>query len=104
MEYVDPALHLLDASIPKTVLQDLDYSVSAVWYRSDQHWLGWIPTGEPCSSPYKTDPALDLLGVCFEQGPVPTDAEFYDAYDLDHQISPVERLAGCCWIQLGYWK
>ncbi|KAJ7810958.1 hypothetical protein B0H14DRAFT_3480176 [Mycena olivaceomarginata] len=103
MEYSDRALHLLDATIPKTVLQDLDYAVRAVWYRSDQHWLGWIPKGEPRSSPYETDPPLDLLGICFERGPAPTIDEFYDVYDSDHQISPVERPAGCrldsAWVQ-----
>jgi hypothetical protein len=89
--------------MPEVVLQDLDFTVHAVWYRSEQHWLGWIPTGEPHDSPYETDPVLDLLEICFSRKPAPTVDNFYDAYDSDHQISPVERLAGChldsAWVQ-----
>jgi hypothetical protein len=41
------------------------------------------------------DPVLDLLEICFQCSPVVTIDNFYDAYDSDHQISPVEHLAGC---------
>ncbi|KAJ7824535.1 hypothetical protein B0H14DRAFT_3728435 [Mycena olivaceomarginata] len=95
LEYGDRAPRLLAASTPAAVLQDLDFTTEAVWYRSEEHWLGWIPTGEPPSSPYETDPTLDLLEICFDRGPVATVDNFYDAYDSDNQISPVERLAGC---------
>ncbi|KAJ7800679.1 hypothetical protein B0H14DRAFT_2615947 [Mycena olivaceomarginata] len=87
--------HLLDPATPESVLEDLDYSTKAVWYLDREHWLGWIPTGEPPSSPYETEPFLDLLEICFRRGPVPTVDNFYDVYDSDHQISPVERLVGC---------
>ncbi|KAJ7860700.1 hypothetical protein B0H14DRAFT_3445904 [Mycena olivaceomarginata] len=95
MRYDNSVPHLLAATAPKAVLQELDFTTDAVWYRSDQHWLGWIPTGEPRSSPYETDPTLDLLEICFHRGPVSTVDNFYDAYDSDNQISPVERPAGC---------
>ncbi|KAJ7315395.1 hypothetical protein DFH08DRAFT_1040110 [Mycena albidolilacea] len=95
LQYSDPVPQLLDTSTPKAVLHDLDFTVHAVWYSSKQHWLGWIPKGEPPSTPYETEAPLDLLEICFRRGYVPTVDEFYDAYDSDHQISPVERVAGC---------
>lgn len=95
LRYADNVPRLLDRSAPGAVLQDLNFTSEAVWYLDREHWLGWIPTGEPPSSAFETEPVLDLLEVCFRHGPVPTVDEFYDAYDSDHQISPVERVAGC---------
>ncbi|KAJ7817930.1 hypothetical protein B0H14DRAFT_3148033 [Mycena olivaceomarginata] len=95
LRYSDTVPRLLRSSTPEAVLRDLDFTTSAVWYCDREHWLGWIPTGEPPSSPYETEPILDLLEICFRRGPVPTVDNFYDDYDSDHQISPVERLAGC---------
>jgi hypothetical protein len=94
-QYSEETPRLLAASTPEAVLLDLDVTTHAVWYLNKEHWAGWIPTGEPHSSPYETEPVLDLLEICFRRGPVPTVDNFYDAYDSDHQISPVERLAGC---------
>ncbi|KAJ7770391.1 hypothetical protein B0H14DRAFT_3509278 [Mycena olivaceomarginata] len=82
LRYNNPAPLLLDPFTSET-------------YHDREHWLGWVPTGEPPRSPYETEPALDLLEICFRQGPVPTMDNFYDTYDSDHQISPVERPAGC---------
>ncbi|KAJ7838082.1 hypothetical protein B0H14DRAFT_3459694 [Mycena olivaceomarginata] len=99
----DPVPHSLDAKTAKGVQRDLDFTRHAVWYLDKQHWIGWIPTGKPRDSPYETDPVLDLLEICFSRNPAPTWIIFYDAYDSDHQISPVERLAGChldaAWVQ-----
>ncbi|KAJ7705726.1 hypothetical protein B0H14DRAFT_3526262 [Mycena olivaceomarginata] len=95
IRYKDSAPHLLDKSTPSATIRDLDFATQAVWYLDKQHWLGWIPTGEPRPSPYETDTVLDLLGICFSRAPAPTTDVFYDAYDSDHQISPVERVAGC---------
>ncbi|KAJ7315703.1 hypothetical protein DFH08DRAFT_820274 [Mycena albidolilacea] len=89
--------------IPLRTCLDLDFTASAVWYLDKQHWLGWIPMGEPRASPYETEPVLDLLEICFRRGAIPTEDVFYDNYDSDHQISPVERVAGChldpAWVQ-----
>ncbi|KAJ7894278.1 hypothetical protein B0H14DRAFT_3427046 [Mycena olivaceomarginata] len=93
--YNNPAPLLLDPFTSETVLRDLNFTIEAVWYHDREHWLGWVPMGEPPRSPYETEPALDLLEICFRQGPVPTVDNFYDAYDSDHQISPVKWPAGC---------
>ncbi|KAJ7794406.1 hypothetical protein B0H14DRAFT_2621908 [Mycena olivaceomarginata] len=59
LRYNNPAPLLLDPFTSET-------------YHDREHWLGWVPTGEPPRSPYETEPALDLLEICFRQGPVPT--------------------------------
>ncbi|KAJ7312950.1 hypothetical protein DFH08DRAFT_821780 [Mycena albidolilacea] len=103
LHYKDSVPLLLLAFARKVMLLDLDFTTNAVWYQSEQHWLGWISTGEPPRLPYKTKDVLNLLGICFQCGLVATIDSFYDAYNSDHQISPVEHVAGChlnsAWIQ-----
>ncbi|KAJ7801119.1 hypothetical protein B0H14DRAFT_2615639 [Mycena olivaceomarginata] len=67
LQYNNPVPRLLDPSIPEMTLQELDFTTKAVWYLDREHWLGWIPTGEPPATPYETEPALNLLEICFRR-------------------------------------
>ncbi|KAJ7358542.1 hypothetical protein DFH08DRAFT_953669 [Mycena albidolilacea] len=95
MKFRDAAPALLTPETTLELIDALDFTTHAVWYKSSEHWKPWIPTGAPRASAFETESPLDLLAICFGRDVVPTEEILYEDYDSDHPITPVERYAGC---------
>ncbi|KAJ6458763.1 hypothetical protein C8R45DRAFT_1221549 [Mycena sanguinolenta] len=76
MEFIHDPPKLLPSSTPLTILDALDFTKHATWYRPDEHWLGWIPkTTTLADSPFE-NLVEDPLAICFEETVVERTAEY----------------------------
>jgi hypothetical protein len=75
----DPVPFLLQPSVDKELLIELDPAKYAVWYNPREHWAGWIPRELP-NDAMETEEVSDPVGFCFSQKEVETVAEYAEVY------------------------
>jgi predicted nuclease of restriction endonuclease-like RecB superfamily len=90
MKFRDAAPALLVPKANLKLINALDFTSHAVWYKSLEHWKSWIPTSALRASAFETEPALDLLAICFSRDMIPTEEILYEDYDSDHPVTPVD--------------
>ncbi|KAJ7864251.1 hypothetical protein B0H14DRAFT_3443598 [Mycena olivaceomarginata] len=95
MKFRDTAPALLTPKASLELIDALDFTTHAVWYKSSEHWKPWIPASAPRASAFETEPTLDLLAICFNRDAILTEEILFEDYDSDHPITPVDRYAGC---------
>ncbi|KAJ7864405.1 hypothetical protein B0H13DRAFT_2353674 [Mycena leptocephala] len=79
LTFRDPAPFLLQPSVPKQLLIELDPTKYAMWYNPHEHWAGWIPR-ELSKDAMETEEVTDPMGFCFSPGEVETVMEYANVY------------------------
>jgi hypothetical protein len=87
MKFRDAAPALLAPKASLELIDALDFTTHAVWYKSSEHWKPWIPTSAPRASAFETERTLDLLAICFDSDVTLTEEILYEDYDSDHPIT-----------------
>ncbi|KAK7033868.1 hypothetical protein R3P38DRAFT_3186105 [Favolaschia claudopus] len=88
LDYRDPVPYLLGDQTPIHVLKDVGYDLFAFWYKPQQHWLGYIPTGPPPSEAFDQD-WVDPLAVAFDESKVHYQDSYADGFGDDDDGEPI---------------
>ncbi|KAJ7171770.1 hypothetical protein C8R43DRAFT_1120150 [Mycena crocata] len=88
-DYIKMSIPLLPPSTSPELIKDFDFMIKPVYYNSEEHWLGYIPTKG--SIEFEGDP----LAMCFDRLPVETVSEFVTLYSSsDDGLDGHSELAG----------
>ncbi|KAJ7147067.1 hypothetical protein C8R43DRAFT_1129853 [Mycena crocata] len=88
-DYIKMSLPVLPKETSIEFIKDFDYMIRPVYYHSEEHWLGYIPT--KATVPLEDD----ALGFIFDPEPVDTMSIYTDVYtNNDDEPQPENVLVG----------
>ncbi|KAK6992123.1 hypothetical protein R3P38DRAFT_3226730 [Favolaschia claudopus] len=87
-KYHDPVPYLLGDQTPIDVLKDIGFDLFAFWYKPQQHWLGYIPSGPPPADASIRD-WEDPLAIAFSDSDVSIQDSYAEGFGNDDDGEPI---------------